>query len=154
MNKRQELVARFEELRLQLGRSFDDSDRHADFLKRFGGVTLRQLGALRQLVKRGPMTMNELADQMEISPSSATQLVDRLVEHNLVEREHDTNDRRILRVAISAAASEVVTAFEKESRRKVTALLSRLNDDDLQTLVSLVEQIVESTQADPPAGVN
>src|SRR5665213_1749001 len=108
MNKRQELVARFEELGAGLRRSFGESDRHADLLTRFGGVTLHQLGALRHLVKQGPLTMNELATRMEISPSSATQLVDRLVLHDLVDRVPDASDRRILRVAISASASEIV----------------------------------------------
>jgi DNA-binding MarR family transcriptional regulator len=144
MNRRRELLGRLERLGPGLRRRLGESERRADFLTRFGGVTLYQVGALRHLVKHGPLTMNELAARMEISPSSATQLVDRLVHHGLVERRPDPNDRRVLRVAVSGPASDAVHDLEKETSQRFAALLAPLTEDELEVLASLAQRIVEA----------
>jgi DNA-binding MarR family transcriptional regulator len=148
MNRRQELLSRLERVGPGLRRRLGGSERHADFLARFGGVTLYQVGALRHLVKHGPLTMNELAARMEISPSSATQLVDRLVHHGLVVRNPDPDDRRVLRVAASGAALDAVRGFEKDTSERLETLVAPLTDDELEVLASLAERI-----ADDPAAV-
>lgn len=146
MNRRRELLGRLERLGPGLRRCLGGAER-ADLLDRFGGVTLHQLGALRHLVKYGPLTMNEIAVRMEISPSAATQLVDRLVQHGLVERAPDPDDRRALRVAVSAAALDAVGEFEKERRRRFAALLAPLTEDELEVIATLAERIVGDASA-------
>jgi DNA-binding MarR family transcriptional regulator len=148
MNRRLELLERLERLGPGLRRGLGDSERRAAFLTRFGAVTLYQAGALRHLVRQGPLTMNELAARMDISPSSATQLVDRLVHHGLVERTPDASDRRVSRVAVSGSAAAAVREFEKETSQRLTALLAPLTDDELEVLASLAERILD----DAPAG--
>ena len=143
MNRRRELLARLERLGPGLRRCLVDSERRADLLDRFGGVTLHQLGALRHLVKHGPLTMNDLAARMDISPSAATQLVDRLVQHGLAERAPDPDDRRALRVAASGSALAAVRAFEKERSMRVAALLAPLSEDELEVIAGLAERIVD-----------
>jgi DNA-binding MarR family transcriptional regulator len=143
MNRRRELLARLERLGPGLRRCLGDSERRADLVDRFGGVTLHQLGALRHLVKHGPLTMNDLAARMDISPSAATQLVDRLVQHGLAERTPDPDDRRALRVAASGSALAAVRAFEKERSTRFAALLAPLSEDELEVIAGLAERIVD-----------
>ena len=147
MNRRHELLSRLERLGPGLRRRMGDSERHDDFLKRFGGATLYQMGALRHLSKHGPLTMNELAARMEISPSSATQLVDRLVHHGLAVRNPDPDDRRVLRVDVSGAAKEAVRDFEKNTSKRLASLLAPLTDDELELLASLAERVVNEEAA-------
>jgi MarR family transcriptional regulator, transcriptional regulator for hemolysin len=149
MNRRHELLSRLERVGPGLRRRWGGSERHAEFLTRFGGVTLYQVGALRHLVKHGPLTMNELAARMEISPSSATQLVDRLVHHGLVVRNPDPDDRRVLRVAASGPALEAVRGFEKDTSERLETLLAPLTDDELEVLASLAERIADEVAAAP-----
>jgi DNA-binding MarR family transcriptional regulator len=153
VNQRRELLARLERLGPGLRRCLGDSERRADLLDRFGGVTLHQLGALRHLVKHGPLTMNDLAARMDISPSAATQLVDRLVQHGLAERAPDPDDRRALRVAASGSALAAVRAFEKERSARFAALLAPLSEAELEVIAGLAERIVDdaSHRATPAA---
>jgi DNA-binding MarR family transcriptional regulator len=147
VNRRRELLSRLERLGPGLRRRMGESERHADFLKRFGGATLYQMGALRHLVKNGSLTMNELAARMDISPSSATQLVDRLVHHGLAVRNPDPDDRRVLRVDVSGPAKEAVRDFEKNTTRRLESLVAPLTDDELELLASLAERIVQEEAA-------
>jgi DNA-binding MarR family transcriptional regulator len=153
MNRRRELLGRLERLGPGLRRCLGDAGPRADLLDRFGGVTLHQLGALRHLVKHGPLTMNDLAARMEISPSAATQLVDRLVQHGLVERAPDPDDRRALRVAVCRSALDAVRAFEKERSTRFAALLAPLSEDELEVIADLAERIVDdASHGARPAG--
>src|ERR687894_824127 len=43
---------------------------------------------------RGPRSVGRLAEELEVSPPAATQLVDKLAEHGMVDRHHDPADRR------------------------------------------------------------
>jgi DNA-binding MarR family transcriptional regulator len=84
---------------------------------------------------------------MEISPSSATQLVDRLVHHGLAVRNPDPDDRRVLRVDVSGAAKEAVRAFEKNTSKRLESLVAPLTDDELELLASLAERVVNEEAA-------
>jgi DNA-binding MarR family transcriptional regulator len=143
MKKRAELLSRLEGLAPALQRRAGESRSRATVVSRYGGVTLHQVGALRHLVKDGPLTMHELASRMEISASSATQLVDRLVQHGLVDRIPDPADRRVHRLAVAAAASDVVRDLEQERSRRLATLLAPLTEDELQVLVSLAQRIAD-----------
>lgn len=150
MNRRREALERLQRVGPALRRAVGESERRADFLARFGGVTLHQMGALRHLVNLGPLSMNELAARMEISPSAATALVDRLIQHGLAERHPDAADRRLLRVAVSGTAADAVRTFERETRQRLAAMLAPLSQEEIELLASLAERIVEATTAEQP----
>jgi DNA-binding MarR family transcriptional regulator len=94
--------------------------------------------------------MHELAALMNISPSSATQLVDRLVQHGLVDRVADPADRRVHRVAVSSVATEVVRDFEREKSRRLAKLFASLTEDELAVVVSIAERIAGADAAGTP----
>jgi DNA-binding MarR family transcriptional regulator len=69
-----------------------------------GELSVAQLHAVKTLFESGELTMNELAEQLSVSPPSASAMVDRLVEKGVVCREHSTQDRRKVVVRISPEA--------------------------------------------------
>lgn len=142
MNKRAEILASLETLGVALRRRLEASGRQSQLIERFGGVTLHQLGAVRHLARHGPLTMHELAERIGITPSATTQLVDRLVQHGLVDRVPDPADRRVLRVTLSEAAAAAVHDFEKDRIRQLDIVLAPLDDAELETLLALAERIV------------
>lgn len=89
-------------------------------------LSITQLNAIKTLWDSGELTMSELADQLGISPPSASVLVDRLVEKGIFCREHSTKDRR-----------KVVVRVSPEAEKIAEEITSRI----LQFFVDLVEQI-------------
>lgn len=55
-------------------------------------------------------SMKYIADELGISSPAVTAIVDRLVENGYLAREEDKNDRRIIRIALTAQGRK---AFEK-----------------------------------------
>ena len=54
------------------------------------------------------MSQVDLADVLELQPISLVRLLDRLVEHGLLERRHDPKDRRANRLFLTASGRQLV----------------------------------------------
>jgi DNA-binding MarR family transcriptional regulator len=139
---RAHLVERFLDLRPQLDRRFaGELDR--ELRDTLYNVTFRQLGTLRQL-QDGPLPMREIARRLGIGESAATATADRLVRQGLVERQGDSSDRRVVRLALSPSGSEVVAAFQQAVTARTRKILSVLSDLQLEQLVGIYETLHEA----------
>jgi DNA-binding MarR family transcriptional regulator len=87
--------------------------------------------------------MHQLAVALSITPSSATQLVDRLVKLGLVERLREDEDRRLVRVQLSEAARRRFEELMRLHLRGLAAATEPLSDADLETLVGLLARIAQ-----------
>jgi DNA-binding MarR family transcriptional regulator len=105
------------------------------------GATLHQLEALRTLVHRGRVTMHELAALLGVGPSSATQMVDRLVSRELVERQPDPADRRLVWIIATPKAAQLSARFTDLKREVLRTLTAALSDGELATLVGLLVKL-------------
>jgi len=72
---------------------------------------LSDLLALIHLAGVKHATASHIAAESGVSCAAATQLIDRLAERGLVNRHHDTLDRRLVLTAITTAGRELITPF-------------------------------------------
>src|ERR1700747_2122991 len=68
------------------------------------GTTRAQWIVLFRLRDQEGLSQVDLADVLELQPISLVRLLDRLVEHGLVERQHDPDARRAHRVFLPGGA--------------------------------------------------
>jgi len=73
-------------------------------------VTLTQYRTLVVLASRGPQNLAGLADAVGVAPATATRMCDRLVRKDLIRRRTERDDRRQLRVALTAKGRSLVDA--------------------------------------------
>jgi DNA-binding MarR family transcriptional regulator len=114
-----------------------------------GGLTPSQTSALATISRHDGVTPSELADLERVRRPTVTRVIDSLEEAGLVTRTADQADRRVCRVAATAAG----TALLEELRSRKTAYLARrlatLSPDELQTLARaavLLERLLEDPQ--------
>ena len=123
------------------------ADAQASMRETMEEVTASQLEALMLLHQsRTGLSMHQLAEAQSITPSSATQLVDRLVKVGLVERLREDEDRRLVRVQLTGAARERFEDMLHLHLRGLAAVTEALTDAELTTLVELLAKIA------PPLG--
>ena len=127
------------------------SFRHAlrGFL-RFSEAAAEQEGLTSQhyqamLILRGwpegqPISINELAQQLLIKHNSAVGLVDRLVDKDLVVREHSTVDRRKVELRLSTRG------------RRVLARLAAMHRGELRRIGPIMKRFFSEIARDPDAG--
>ena len=98
-------------------------------------LTLAQLKAIYLVAAAGPSRMTDLAAQMGTAPSTASGLVDRLVQMGLLERFDDPADRRQVLVRATPTAVEQVQAMSELNRDRLRTLLTRLDTvEDIETI--------------------
>ena len=115
-------------------------------------VTASQLEALMLLHQAGSaVSMHQLAEAQSITPSSATQLVDRLVRIGLVERLREDEDRRLVRVQLSEAARQRFEEMMRLHLRSLAVVTEPLSDPDLRALVDLLTRLAQPTRLEIPA---
>ncbi len=97
-------------------------------------ISLVHLNVLTSLEAEGPLSMKRLADSMDISDASATGIVDRMEKRGLVERRHDTSDRRVVLVCPTDAGSLLVQEMDAHRRAFLARVLAELGDGELAAL--------------------
>lgn len=89
-------------------------------------LPVAQVQVLLHLAQSGPITMTGLARQLGVSCPAATDLVDRLVAADRVERLPHTTDRRKVMVQLTPSARQFAEGALAERRKKVDEVLRQL----------------------------
>jgi DNA-binding MarR family transcriptional regulator len=90
-------------------------------------VTMPQLKTLMVLYGMDQATMGELAEALGTGVSTVTGIIDRLVEHGLVQRVEDPRDRRIVVGRPTAAGVALVDRLLGAARDQMRRFLERLD---------------------------
>ena len=89
-------------------------------------TTIAQYRALVVLASRGPQRMAGLAGALEVAPSTAGRMCDRLARKGLIRRHRASGDRRAVLVAVTPAGREVVDKATARRRALIAGILAGL----------------------------
>ena len=118
-------------------------------------VTLVQMRVLFVLHSGGPKRMSDLASVMDAAMSTMTGIVDNLVKKELVIREADQQDRRVVVCRLSGKGEELGGGLWRWGQSQVERMLQTLSVDQLRLAVGttqfLLENIISQNIADSGA---
>ncbi|MGH9122753.1 MAG: MarR family winged helix-turn-helix transcriptional regulator [Acidimicrobiales bacterium] len=89
-------------------------------------TTIAQYRALVVLASRGPQRMVDLAGALDVTPSTAGRMCDRLLRKGLIRRHRARTDRRAVHVSITPAGRQVVDQATARRRALIAGILRRL----------------------------
>ena len=98
------------------------------------GVSMTQLHVLWIIDEHGELPMSGVAELLDASVSNATGLIDRMVEHGLVERVRVADDRRIVLVRMAPDGRAALEEMQLMRDDFAMTVLDRLDDDQLQRM--------------------
>lgn len=107
-------------------------------------ATIMQFSALKFIKLHANCTVSDVAAQLHLSKSSATQLIERLETGGFVTRIIDTDDRRIVRLEITTAGEEEFQKLKKIFFAKLSKVFAHIPEADLKELVRIQSSLVES----------
>lgn len=105
------------------------------------GITVPQFTALQTLINNGDMTIGELSQQMDLACSTITDLIDRMEKNELVKREKDQKDKRVVRVVVLTKGHDIL---QKVLERRISFLevkLEGLSVTEVEGLKSALEKL-------------
>jgi DNA-binding MarR family transcriptional regulator len=100
-----------------------------------------QRTVLRSLVDHGPAQVSEVAALLEVTLSAVTGMIDRLVKAELVTRERDEADRRVVWVRVTPDGESALIAAEERYRAALSHFVRHLPTEDLATLCDILERL-------------
>jgi DNA-binding MarR family transcriptional regulator len=124
-----------EELQRVLSRLFSVLRRGDTTRADTGDLTLAQLSILLTLLDQGPIRMTELAAHERVRTPTTTVAIRRLEKLGLVKRSRDPSDLRAVLVDITPKGLAQHREALAARRAQLAALLSKLSEEDLETLM-------------------
>ncbi len=104
-------------------------------------MTGTQRLALFELYTGGPMRLNDLAERMGISAPTASRAIDALVALGLVDRLRDLDDRRALRLGLTADGQARASERETRVATAFAPALAALSATERKQLVDLLARL-------------
>lgn len=107
------------------------------------GLSLAQMFALMHLHYRGASEVTHFCEMMQISPAGASQMIERLVQQGVVQRDEIPGDRRVRLVQLTERGrqavlesiasrrdwvEQIVADLSPEERRQIKSALNLLNE--------------------------
>ena len=102
---------------------------------------------LTLLKDRGPMKMRELSEELGVTATNITALVDALEQDGLVVRRQHPEDRRATLIELTPQARERIERRCEEFKSEVATLFEDLVEKDRRELLRLLDRLQEALKA-------
>ena len=112
-------------------------------------VTLTQYRSMVVLASKGPQSVAKLAQEVGVTPATASRLCDRLVRKGLIARREDPLDRRAVQLALAAGGRRIVDAVTESRRREITQLLDSVPAEAQRSLVAALQLLSDAAGETP-----
>ncbi len=113
-------------------------------------ATMLQFSALHFLKEQPNVTVSDLAQFLQLSRSSATQLIERLVKSGFVQRVNDKKDRRITRLVITKLGEKEFIMLKGKLMKKMQKVFSKIPEKDIKELIRIHTNLVETLKKEQP----
>ncbi len=141
---------------------FGSARTHDTEVRRSAGISGSQLWALSEIAhsaRADGITVNGLSAQMAVHQTTASNLVNSLVERGMVRRERDEIDQRIVHLLATAQGKQILLRTPGPHEGLLVDALRRLDpaqldqlSESLQWLVNLIRQTAETAAGETLMG--
>jgi DNA-binding MarR family transcriptional regulator len=109
------------------------------------GLTTAQLRVLFMMRAQPGVTAGELATRLAVTPPTISGIVDRLVRLELVRREDDELDRRLVRNHLTRQGEDACSSMERTTEIFARRIFDEMSDEDLDALVAGLRAFVKAS---------
>jgi DNA-binding MarR family transcriptional regulator len=110
------------------------------------GLSMPQFSILMQLHHKGACGVSDVSERFDISNAAASQLVDKLVQGEYVERAEDPNDRRAKVLQLTPKGKSLIEAGFNERYRWMDELTSRMNSEENKKVAEALAILTKAAQ--------
>ena len=104
-------------------------------------ITPHHFEIIRLLDEEGTLHVAEIGERLQIAKAQMTQLIDKLVDLNIVERETDKADRRTYNITLTDSGRSVFNEHKDRKMSAVRETMSCLTDEELEDLSNTLRRL-------------
>ena len=109
-----------------------------------GKINVPQFLILNHLLQNKESKMKELSRVINLTGAATTGIVDRLVSSNYVARSFDLNDRRVIKVRLTAKGKELISRVYEERKKVIVRLFEKISESDRGEYLRILTQIKDA----------
>ena len=109
-------------------------------------LSMSQMGALMHVSRKGASCVSDIGDDLGVTSAAASQMLERLVQHGLMARTEDPQDRRSKRIELTEEGLSMVRESMAARQRWFEELSLRLAPEDLQAATRSLRVLTEKIQ--------
>lgn len=107
-------------------------------------LTLPQYRLLVVLDSRGPSSQARLAEALEVNPSTALRMIERLIAAGMVEKAANPVRRREVLLRLTGAGWQTVRQVTEARRTELSRIVAAMPSDQRRQLVTALEAFTEA----------
>ena len=115
-------------------------------------ITVAQLRTLLILLTDGASRMSHIASVLDVALSTATGIVDNLVRKELVVRETDPHDRRLVICKLSPGGQKLIGGLWRSGESQMERLLDGLTQEQLEKADEVAEMLLDNVSRNTGGG--
>lgn len=104
-------------------------------------VSWDEVYLLQLLARKNPMTVTELARKLKVKNFTASRMISRLADQDLVVRQQSSDDGRIVEVYITRQGLEKIKEIEDFNYKTILSNIDILGEKEVQTLMDSIEKL-------------
>ena len=111
------------------------------------GVHPGQMKLLSIISKNDGIIQRDLAEILDMRPSSLTEMVSNLEKNSLISRKQDENDRRIMHVYLTEEGKKIIESFKQAKDELHDSVFSCLTLDEKEKMLEIVRKVNSSLES-------
>ena len=116
-----------------------------EMAKHLAPLSLLHLQTLQFVAEAGNPTMREVAAYLKISAPSATEIITALVKEKCLTRVSDPEDRRKVRLTVSAAGKSALKRAEVRKAKAFAAVIAPLSARERDTFITILTTVTRNS---------
>ena len=120
-------------------------------------ITVTQLAIVNILAKKETIKLNELSEELKITPTAVSLIIDRLEAQEVVERVRSKEDKRVVYAKLCDKFKATHGNLDNNVNSFLTLLLSTKKESEIQTIfegLELLKNLLESSEDIISAHIN
>jgi DNA-binding MarR family transcriptional regulator len=110
------------------------------------GLSVAQCYSLEAIGTQGQLTLNELADSLYITPSTASRTIEELVRKELVERRQDPDDRRAVSLTLTAQGHALFEALRQHLIERQRGILEQIDPGSRRDVLMALQKLAQAVE--------
>jgi DNA-binding MarR family transcriptional regulator len=106
-------------------------------------ITFPQMIVLEFLREKGVCKMKDIAENFSVTTSAVTGLVDRMVKSDMITREADPDDRRVINVKLTENGKEAIGRIVKKRLDMIINVFGKLEQSEREAYVKILEKVYD-----------
>lgn len=104
-------------------------------------LQLNQLHYLKVIDRTVDMTFGKFAEILEVTKPSVTEIVNKLIQLDVVEKKRCTRDKRRFYIKLTEKGRDIARLSFLAEQKLVDIIVSVLDDDEIDTFIKIIKKL-------------